>query len=105
MVACRMNEEAAAGTHIPVLLDEVMTHLITDRNGCYVDATFGRGGHSQALLNHLGPTAKLLAIDKDLTAIAHARQVFSHDQRFIIYHGSFAELKKFLVADGKDGQV
>jgi 16S rRNA (cytosine1402-N4)-methyltransferase len=94
MAACRMNEEI--GTHVPVMLDEVLANLITDPNGIYVDATFGRGGHAKAILNHLGPTARLYAIDKDPQAISHARSLFAADKRFTIEHGSFANLQKFL---------
>jgi 16S rRNA (cytosine1402-N4)-methyltransferase len=94
MAACRMNEEM--GKHTPVLLDEVITHLITDPNGIYVDATFGRGGHSQAILDKLSATGRLLAIDKDPDAVTHARQAFAADKRFTIEHSSFANLKKFL---------
>ncbi|MES2218790.1 MAG: 16S rRNA (cytosine(1402)-N(4))-methyltransferase RsmH [Pseudomonadota bacterium] len=89
-----MNEET--GKHTPVLLDEVLANLITDRNGIYVDATFGRGGHSQAILDQLSPTGRLIAIDKDLDAVAHARRQFAIDKRFTIEHCSFANLQKFL---------
>jgi 16S rRNA (cytosine1402-N4)-methyltransferase len=89
-----MNEDNA--THLPVLLDEVMENLITKRDGIYVDATFGRGGHAQAILDRLGPEGRLLTLDKDPEAVAHARQRFAKDKRFVIQHGSFAELQEYL---------
>jgi 16S rRNA (cytosine1402-N4)-methyltransferase len=94
MVACRMNEET--GKHLPVMLAEVIEALSIKPDGIYVDATFGRGGHAQAILEQLGPNGRLYAIDKDPDAIAHARTQFAGDQRFVIEHGSFASLQSFL---------
>lgn len=94
MVACRMNEEV--GKHLPVLLTEVLDNLVVKPDGIYVDATFGRGGHSQAIIDQLGPKGRLLALDKDPEAIAHARKRFAGDKRFSIQHGSFAELQEYL---------
>jgi 16S rRNA (cytosine1402-N4)-methyltransferase len=94
MVACRMNEEI--GAHLPVLFDEVLQNLVVKPDGIYVDATFGRGGHAQAILNQLNSNGRLYAIDKDPEAIKHARSRFAQDPRFAIHHGSFNELKEFL---------
>jgi 16S rRNA (cytosine1402-N4)-methyltransferase len=94
MAACRMNEEV--GQHLPVLLDEVLENFAVKPDGIYVDATFGRGGHTQAILNQLSPNGRLLALDKDPEAIAHARELFAGDKRFTIQHGSFSFLQKFL---------
>ena len=58
--------------------------------GIYVDATFGRGGHSEALLARLGPECRLIAFDKDAQAVAHATRI--QDARFSIRHQSFAAL-------------
>jgi len=82
--------------HIPVLLDEAVSGLVTTADGIYVDATFGRGSHSQAILNQLGPHGRLIAFDKDLEAVAYAKQVFSHDKRFLIFHCSFAQMQASL---------
>jgi 16S rRNA (cytosine1402-N4)-methyltransferase len=103
MVACRMTK--VTHQHQPVLLAEVLQHFMIKPDGVYVDATFGRGGHAQAILNHLGPTGRLLAVDKDPEAIAYADQHFSSDKRFSIHHGSFTDLKAVLSKQNLDGKV
>lgn len=103
MVACRMKE--TVNQHQPVLLTEVIANLAIKPNGIYVDATFGRGGHSQAILNQLGPEGRLFAIDKDPEAITHARQLLAHDKRFHIEHGSFAQLEQFLLSHNVFGKI
>ncbi len=98
-----MNE--TYNEHQSVLLTEVISHLAIQPNGVYLDATFGRGGHTQAILNHLGPTGRLLALDKDPEAIAYAREHFSHDKRFTIQHGSFADLADFVATQNCVGKI
>lgn len=78
--------------HTSVLLAESIEALAIKADGVYIDATFGRGGHAKAILEKLGPAGRLIAIDKDLTAIKHAEQVFAGDDRFMIVHSSFAQL-------------
>ncbi|MGB3837234.1 16S rRNA (cytosine(1402)-N(4))-methyltransferase RsmH [Castellaniella sp.] len=63
-----------------------------DLNGIYVDATFGRGGHSRLLLQRLAPGARLLVFDKDPEAIAIARQLAAEDARVEVVHDGFATL-------------
>lgn len=94
MAACRMSD--IIYQHIPVLLNEAVANLLTSSNGIYVDATFGRGSHTQAILNQLSPQGRLIAFDKDPEAVAYAKQHFSHDKRFSILHRSFAELQTSL---------
>ncbi len=65
---------------------------MTDTGGTYVDGTFGRGGHSQAILAMLGEKGRLLAVDKDLQAIASAKQLKGGDERFDYVHDSYARL-------------
>lgn len=93
MAACQMTE--MSHQHIPVMLKEAVANLVTDENGIYVDATFGRGSHSQAILNALGPTGQLIAFDKDPEAVLYAKQHI-HDKRFTIYHSSFARMQMML---------
>lgn len=91
--------------HQSVLLHEAVDALVTDVNGFYVDGTFGRGGHSRAILGQLSASAQLMAIDKDEQAIAEAHRQFAQDSRFVIKHGSFARLQEWLQADAKQGYV
>lgn len=81
--------------HISVLLAEAVQGLAVRADGRYVDATFGRGGHSRAILDLLAPEGCLLAIDRDPTAI-EASRCFADDPRFSICHGAFSELETFL---------
>ena len=103
MAACRMNE--ALDKHQPVLLDEVIDNLAIKPDGVYVDATFGRGGHAQAVLNRLSPTGRLLVLDKDPEAIAFACQHFSNDKRLIAQQGSFTLLEKLVKDQNLHGKV
>ena len=83
--------------HQPVLFNEIMEGLAIRQNGIYVDATFGRGGHSFGLLQRLGPEGHLLAIDKDTEAIAaSAKSPFSDDCRFSVVHETFASIEKVI---------
>ncbi|MCC2666988.1 MAG: rsmH [Gammaproteobacteria bacterium] len=103
MAACRMMEFTYE--HQAVLLEEVLANLAIQPEGLYVDATFGRGGHAQGVLEQLGPKGRLLAMDKDPEAVAYGRQHFSADPRFTIQHGSFAELESFLISQQVLGKV
>lgn len=91
--------------HVTVLLQEAVDALVTKPAGFYVDGTFGRGGHSALVLNHLSPQGHLLGIDKDLAAIAVAHGRFAGDARFEIAHGSFAQLAELIDARGMAGKV
>ncbi len=91
--------------HLTVLLREAVEALITEQNGCYVDGTFGRGGHSRLVLAELGPSASLMGIDKDPEAIAVAKTLAEEDPRFSIEHGSFAEIGEFVRQRGWEGKL
>lgn len=93
MAAVRMNDNL--NHHIPVLLKEAVSALLISTEGIYVDATFGRGSHSQAILNQLGPNGRLIAFDKDPASVSYAKEHF-HDARFTIVHSSFANMKAVL---------
>lgn len=80
--------------HQSVLLEESIEALAIKPNGIYIDGTFGRGGHSQAILEKLSKAGRLIAIDKDEAAIAHAAERLSADARFQIFQGSFCQLKE-----------
>ena len=81
--------------HVPVLLGPVLEGLNIQPAGWYVDGTFGRGGHSSAILKLLEPQGRLLALDRDPQAIAQVDAVLQHDPRFELVQGEFAELKKY----------
>jgi len=81
--------------HVPVLLDSVLEGLNIQACGCYVDGTFGRGGHSSAILKLLKAQGRLLALDRDPQAIAQIDAALQHDPRFELVQGEFAELKKY----------
>ena len=91
--------------HKPVLLDAAMAGLAIRPDGVYVDATFGRGGHSAAVLSRLGPHGRLLAFDKDPDAGAAAEDRLGDDARFSFHHASFARLGEVLDEAGLLGRV
>ncbi len=91
--------------HRPVLLDEALVALNMEPAGCYVDGTFGRGGHSGAMLDSLNEAGKLLALDKDPEAIEAANQRFADDPRVVIRQDSFAMMAQHVAALGWTNQV
>ncbi|WP_297835011.1 16S rRNA (cytosine(1402)-N(4))-methyltransferase RsmH [Pseudomonas sp.] len=92
-------------THITVLLEEAVEALAVRTDGCYLDGTFGRGGHSRLILQHLGPDGVLLGFDKDPQAIATGQALAAEDGRFVIVQRSFAELGAEVEARGLAGKV
>jgi len=91
--------------HKSVLLNESIEVLNIEPAGIYIDGTFGRGGHSQAILEQLGEQGRLIAFDKDPQAIKTAEQKFAADPRFQIVHDSFAELEKHIEQLGLSGSI
>ena len=89
---------APAWSHTTVLLSEAVQALVTQTNGVYVDGTFGRGGHSRAVLAALGPQGRLIAFDKDLEAVAAAQSIT--DPRFVMRHGDFGDMATALAELG-----
>jgi len=86
--------------HIPVLRDAFVDAIFSDPDGYYVDCTFGRGGHSRALLDRLSDKGRLLAIDRDPEAVAAGEKLANEDVRFIIRHSDFAQLENRLENEG-----
>jgi 16S rRNA (cytosine1402-N4)-methyltransferase len=76
--------------HKPVLLEESVTALVHDPAGCYLDGTFGRGGHSRAILARLNAAGRLIACDRDPAAIAAGQQLAAEDPRFTLMHSPFS---------------
>ena len=101
-----MKEELqGSSAHVPVLLEAVITGLNLHDDGLYIDGTFGRGGHSLAILKRLGPTGRLLAIDRDPQAIATAADALKSDPRFELAQGEFSELKEHAIKRNVLGKV
>jgi 16S rRNA (cytosine1402-N4)-methyltransferase len=92
-------------THLPVLLQEAIDALNIKPNGIYIDGTFGRGGHSRAILSKLGEKGSLLAFDKDPAAINAATEILQQDMRFSIVRGSFTSMSTEVMKRGWEGEV
>ncbi len=88
----------SSNEHVPVLLGPVLDGLNIRNDGVYVDGTFGRGGHSSAILGLLGESGRLIAIDRDPQAIASAPKALTDNPRFELIRSEIAELEKTLVA-------
>lgn len=82
--------------HNPVLLNETIELLAIQKNGTYVDATAGFGGHAKAILSKLNAEGKLVCIDQDLNAINELKKIFNEDKRVNIIHGNFASITLLL---------
>ena len=78
--------------HSPVLLNESVNGLAIKKNGVYVDVTFGGGGHSRKILQHLGPEGRLFAFDQDKDALSNTIK----DERFVLINENFKFMKRFL---------
>jgi 16S rRNA (cytosine1402-N4)-methyltransferase len=90
--------------HTPVLVEEVVSALALRADGLYVDATFGRGGHTARILEQLGSQGQIIAIDRDPQAIAAGKVRFAQEPRVHLLHGEFAQLGELLracVADSR----
>lgn len=92
--------------HTPVMPSEAIRGLNINPTGRYLDATFGRGGHSRLILNNLGQDGELIVLDRDPEAIAEANMLASEDARVTVHQGVFSDLVD-LIADekGVDGAL
>lgn len=95
----------SSSAHVPVLLGPVLDGLGMKKDGCYVDGTFGRGGHSSAILGHLNADGRLIAFDRDPQAIASAELALTCDPRFTLIRGEIASLATYMGERGLTGQV
>ncbi len=91
--------------HQPVLLSQVLSALNLRSDGIYVDCTFGRGGHTEAILNRLGTVGGVLAFDQDPEAVQAAQALCVADNRFSIVHSDFAQLALHVERRGWLGKV
>jgi 16S rRNA (cytosine1402-N4)-methyltransferase len=95
----------SSNAHVPVLLGPVLHGLKIKPDGCYVDGTFGRGGHSGKILEQLNADGRLIGIDRDPQAIASAPKMLTDDPRFELIRGEIAQLDTFISARGLTGAV
>jgi 16S rRNA (cytosine1402-N4)-methyltransferase len=92
--------------HLPVMYAEVLQQLAIKQDGIYLDCTFGRGGHSQGILNLLGPGGQLLAVDRDSDAInSDYAQAMLADERFKLKHSCFSELESIVKNASLAGKI
>ena len=88
-----MGGDAMSEYHTPVLLNESISALISDRSGVYVDATFGGGGHSAGILSELDGNGRLVAFDRDEDAMKNVID----DSRFTLIRNNFRFIHNFLL--------
>ncbi len=86
----------SSNVHVPVLLGPVLEGLQIKPDGCYVDGTFGRGGHSKEILRQLGDMGRLIGIDRDPEAIANAPALLTEDSRFELVRADSAQLETII---------
>jgi 16S rRNA (cytosine1402-N4)-methyltransferase len=92
--------------HLPVMYAEALQYLVIKEDGIYLDCTFGRGGHSQGILNLLSPNGRLLAFDRDSDAInSEYAQVMLTDERFKLKHSCFSQLESIVESAGLAGKI
>lgn len=90
------NHKQDQQEHISVLLNEAIDSLAIIQDGIYVDGTYGRGGHSKRILEKLGTNGRLLVIDQDPMAVAHANELAAHDHRITVCHSNFSHIDAVL---------
>lgn len=92
-------------SHAPVLLEEAVTALAIKKNGFYVDATFGRGSHTRAILQQLAKDGRILVMDRDPQAAEYAHAHFQDESRFELVSAPFSQLQSSLEARNMMGKV
>lgn len=88
--------------HVPVLLEESLDFLLHDLSGTYLDLTFGRGSHSQEILNRISPQGSLHAVDRDQEAVSYGKDKIK-DSRFSIYHSNYSAIDSLFPQQQFDG--
>lgn len=93
------------GSHVPVLLDAVLEGLNIRPQGCYIDGTFGRGGHSREILKRLDTTGRLIAIDRDPEAMVAAGTLIQLDARLEFVKGEISDIRQIAAERDLQGKV
>jgi 16S rRNA (cytosine1402-N4)-methyltransferase len=91
--------------HVPVLLEEVLAALEVRAGGVYLDATFGRGGHTSAILDKVGDSGRVIAIDRDPQAIAAGQARFAQETRLTLVSSTFSKLGAVAASMGLTGSI
>ena len=103
MTGATENGEGGSSYHRPVLVEEVVGLLVVDPGGVYLDATLGGGGHAEAILKSLSPRGRVIGLDRDPEAVAHAAQRLSaFGERFAALQSRFSEMREALATRGVD---
>lgn len=87
--------KAGQGYHLPVMADEIVEHLVIDKDGAYLDATLGGGGHTARILAALGPHGKVIGLDRDPEAVERNKKNFADEPRLRVERSEFARLAEF----------
>lgn len=91
--------------HQPVMLEEVVNLLQVREDGIYVDGTLGSGGHSEAILQRLGPHGRLIGIDRDADALARCRErLAGYGDKFVAMHGNYRDMQALVAESGVEEQ-
>ena len=88
--------------HRPVLLEEAVEALNIQPDGKYLDGTFGRGGHSRAILARLSQEGCLLSLDRDPEAVAAGKELVGNDARFSMVQGNYADMERYVLEWGAE---
>lgn len=86
--------------HIPVLLHEAILHMHVAPGATVVDATFGGGGHTEVLLQRVGPTGKVIALDRDASALERYRSTHEVPENLVLVHANYSDLVSVLQEQG-----
>jgi 16S rRNA (cytosine1402-N4)-methyltransferase len=100
-----MTAPTSHGHHQPVLLEESVTALAVRPEGIYLDGSFGRGGHSRAILARLSPAGRLVGIDRDPDAVAAGAILAGQDARFTMIRGTFSQVGEIAARLGLTGLI
>lgn len=91
--------------HLPVMINESIDSLNIKKSGCYIDATFGSGGHSSEILRNIGEDGLLFSLDKDHDVFKSLSEKLENDKRFRLDYGCFSQLEKYTKHWGVHGSV